>query len=95
METERPDIRRRLAEFLQAQVGESDVFHEDDNVDAAVLTGFVILCEWMDDKGRRWLSRAAGNGSGESLSEWQVDGYLHNALYRSESFGDRNDEGAD
>lgn len=92
--TERPGIRRRLAEFLQSQVGEGDLFCEDDNVDAAVLTGFVIVCEWIDNKGRRWLSRAAGDGSGGSPPEWQVDGYLHNALYRSESFGDRNDEGA-
>ena len=93
--TERPGIHRRLAEFLQSQAGEGDLFHEDDDVDAAVLTGFVIVCEWIDDKGRRWMSRAAADVWGGSPPEWQVDGYLHNALYRSESFGDRNDEGAD
>lgn len=43
----------------------------------AVLTGWVIVAEWMDDEGERWLSRAYS----ASLPSWTADGMLHEGIY--------------
>lgn len=43
----------------------------------ATLTGWVIVSEWMDDDGDRWLSR----GWAASKAKWEVDGMLHEVLY--------------
>lgn len=43
----------------------------------AVLTGWAIVTEWMDDEGDRWLSKAHA----ASLAMWHADGLHHAALY--------------
>ncbi len=50
--------------------------------DHAVLSGFVIVCEWATFDGRRFLSSRDGNGDGGRLTEWQRDGLLYNRLHR-------------
>jgi hypothetical protein len=44
---------------------------------AAVLTGFVLVCEWMDEDGERWLSKCHSS----SLTNWTASGLHHEALY--------------
>jgi len=44
---------------------------------AAVLTGFVVVCEWMDETGEKWLSKCHS----ASLPIWAADGLHHEALY--------------
>lgn len=60
--------REALHEFLQ-----NDLASER----PAVLTGWVVVAEWMDDDGEKWLSRAHS----ASLTEWHANGLHHEALY--------------
>jgi hypothetical protein len=46
----------------------------------ALLLGFVVVAEWMDPDGGRWLSRESGSGSGDDLPKWICRGYLNEAL---------------
>lgn len=67
----------------------------DEDLDGAVLMGWVVIAEWMAPTGERWLSKVAGNASGEGCPEWQTQGYLHNALFHPEDFrgeGDRDED---
>ena len=57
-----------------------------------VLTGFVLVAEWADLEGRRWLTRLHGNGHGALLPDWQVHGYLHNALHTPWNEAEDEDE---
>jgi hypothetical protein len=42
-----------------------------------VLVGWIVISEWMDADGSRWLGRLAS----EDSTRWQRKGYLHEALY--------------
>lgn len=44
---------------------------------AAVLTGWAIICDWMDEDGERWLSKAHS----ANIPGWIASGYHHEALY--------------
>ena len=50
-------------------------------VDGDVLTGFVVVCEFVDAHGRRRLARFAADGTGEErgLASWTRDGMLRAA----------------
>jgi hypothetical protein len=43
----------------------------------AVLTGWVIVAEWMDHHGERWLTK----GRAATTPAWSGDGMHHEALY--------------
>jgi hypothetical protein len=43
----------------------------------AVLVGWVIVCDWMDEDGERWLSK----GHSATIPRWTADGMHHEALY--------------
>lgn len=43
----------------------------------ALLTGWVLVAEWVDHDGGRWLSKAHA----ASTPSWTADGMLHAALY--------------
>ncbi len=72
--------RENTVDFLQSQEQAGLVF-DDHDVDRAVLVGCIMIGEWMDGSGMRWLSQLDSNGEGRSLPIWQVQGYLHNALH--------------
>jgi hypothetical protein len=44
---------------------------------AAVLAGWAIVCDWMDEDGERWLSKAHS----ANQPAWVAAGYHHEALY--------------
>lgn len=44
---------------------------------SAVLTGWVVVTEWMDEDGERWLSR----GHAASIPTWHANGLHHEVLY--------------
>jgi hypothetical protein len=68
--------RKLLAPAIQ---GTAD---HDDEIEGALLTGFVAIAEWMSPSGEKWLSMIHGSGAGDAaLPMWQVRGYLHEALY--------------
>lgn len=50
----------------------------------AVLVGWVIVCDWMDDEGERWLSKAHSS----SITTWGASGMHHDALYGTWPEGD-------
>jgi hypothetical protein len=73
---ERETPRKRVWDAMQ------DSTDGDEEIHGAILTGFVLVAEWMDGDGQRWLSLLHGSNGGESdAPEWQRQGYLHNALY--------------
>jgi hypothetical protein len=43
----------------------------------AVLTGWAVVAEWMDEDGERWLSRAHA----ASTTIWSANGMHHEALH--------------
>lgn len=53
---------------------------------AAVLTGWVVIFEWMGEDGNRWLAK----GHSASLTGWAANGFHHEALYAE--WGEDNDE---
>ena len=53
----------------------------DADLGEAVLIGWVVVAEWMDGDGARWLSRMGSPADpSRSLPAWQSTGYLHYAL---------------
>lgn len=42
-----------------------------------ILTGWVVVTEWMDTEGERWLAKAHSS----SLVPWSASGFHHEALY--------------
>lgn len=43
----------------------------------AVLVGWAIITDWMDDEGERWLTKAHS----ASIPVWSANGLHHEALY--------------
>lgn len=66
------DVRPTLHEAIQASAHEND-----DEITGALLTGWVVVAEFTDTDGLRWLSKITSEGS----TTWQTQGFLHNALY--------------
>ncbi len=44
---------------------------------AAVLTGWAVVTEWMDESGEKWIAKT----SSDSITSWQAGGLYHEALY--------------
>jgi hypothetical protein len=42
-----------------------------------VLVGAVVVCEWMDDTGRRWFSQCKS----PNLTSWHADGLMQAAQW--------------
>lgn len=69
-----PTPRQRIGEAVQASAA------GDEDIDGAVLVGWVTVAEFMDPSGEKWLSLVAGDARGETPPIWQIQGYLHNML---------------
>lgn len=69
------DVRQHLGDAIQNVAGMND------ELEGAVLTGWVIVAEWMAPTGNRWLSQFHGSANGDRCPNWQLQGYLHNALF--------------
>lgn len=76
-----------LAEAIQQSAS------TDDDLEGAVLMGWVLVAEFMAPSGQRWLSKVDGTVAGTGCPEWQSQGYLHNALFRPEGFGRDEESG--
>jgi hypothetical protein len=74
---ELPEHRSEIRNVIQALAGEGAA------TDGAIVTGWVIVVEWMDPDGGKWLSRFNGDGADLPLVAWQMEGMLHNALHES------------
>lgn len=60
---------------IHAALQESGPVHRDDR--AAILIGWVVVTEWIDETGGRWLSKCHSS----SLPHWLAAGLHHEALY--------------
>lgn len=56
-----------------------ETFDADDSEDV-VLVGYVIVAEWADTGGRRWLTLTAGDINDEEPAEWTIGGWLQHAM---------------
>lgn len=69
---------------------------KQDDLEGSALVGWVLVAEWMDGEGKKWLSRITGDPNGNAGPEWQIQGYLHNALFHDDDFDDiETDEDGD
>lgn len=81
MSADLSDARRdALHDFMQAQGPE----HING---AAVLTGWVVVQEWMDDTGGKWLTKAHA----ASLATWSAKGFHLEAVHGDWPIGDDDD----
>jgi len=55
---------------------------DEERLEGSLLAGWVLVAEWMDREGDRWLSRISHPG----CTKWQREGYLHDALFDQEGF---------
>lgn len=66
--------RDRIHEVLQ-EVG---ILNGGDGSDrAAVLTGWAIVTQWMDEDGNTWLSKSHS----AAIQFWAANGMFHEAIY--------------
>ena len=68
------ECRLRISEAIQRDAPSLE------NVERSILTGWVVVAEWMADDGSKWLSKNSGDAAGERLTEWGVNGMLHEGL---------------
>lgn len=54
----------------------------------AFLTGWVLIAEWVDTDGKRWLSRRMA----DDTTPWAADGMFHAGLSDDWADGDEDDE---
>lgn len=54
------------------------------------LVGWVMIAEFINEKGERSLKRIDCNASGDALPDWVRSGYLHDALF-SAAWEDQDD----
>lgn len=54
-----------------------EAIQSSSTVPGAMLTGWVVISEWMDASGQRWLSK----GHAASKAPWEANGMMHEALY--------------
>lgn len=85
MSADSTERRKRIGAAIQA-----DGPGLDDGTES-ILTGWVVVAEWMDEKGGRWLSKNTGDAAGDTLTKWGMNGFLHEALH--EDWGDPVDDG--
>lgn len=76
------DERRDAIHAHLQEIGPADITKR------AVLTGWAIVCDWMDEDGERWLSKAHS----ATVPAWVAQGYYHEALYGDWPPRDPDDE---
>lgn len=64
-----------------------------DELNGAMLRGWVLVSEWVDGSGRTWLSMLDGDANGENLPNWIREGYLHNTLHHADDFQEPDEDG--
>ena len=89
MSDEARQMRQRIGAAIQA---DGPGFHDANAAVAATCTGWVVMAEWMDETGGKWLSKNSGDAGSERLTLWQENGMLHEALLGEWPTRDPDDE---
>lgn len=69
--------RAQITGAIQA----ANPFTDPESILDGVVTGWVLVTEWMTTDGGKWLSKTSADAAGEMLPLWQERGYLHDALF--------------
>lgn len=48
--------------------------------DESVLVGYVVVSEWVDGDGVRYLTKIAADATGSPMVSWQERGYMNEVL---------------
>lgn len=81
MATVRQHLHNAIQESVGLELDENDQSDQDHGqLHGAMLLGWVVVAEWMAPDGDRWLSRLSGTPQDRDAAEWQIQGYLTNAL---------------
>lgn len=75
MAEEATELRQRLTAAIQE---DGPRINGDD--EPVVCTGWVLVAEWVDTQGVKWLSVNSGDAAGEPLTTWGKSGMLNEAL---------------
>lgn len=71
-----------------ARPSDEDLLEENESA-ASIVTNWVLVAEFVDTNGERWLARRESEG----VTRWCVEGLLHNALYSDTWSSDKDVEG--
>lgn len=66
---------------ITGAIQNANPFTDPEGILDGVVTGWVLVTEWMTTDGGKWLSKTSADASGEKLPTWQERGYLHDALF--------------
>lgn len=72
--SEASTAREQLFEAIQATAV------TDDDIESSVLTGFLVVAEWTDPEGERWLSKISGDHAGR-LPAWRERGFAAEVMH--------------
>lgn len=62
------------------------------DLDGAMLVGWVVLGEWSDPEGERWITKTAGDVNDANPPIWTVKGWLYHALDTAQRDSDADSE---
>jgi len=71
---------------IHAALQENGTVSTDDR--AAILVNWVVVTEWMDENGGRWLAKCHS----ASMPHWHAQGLHHEALYGNWPDADEADD---
>ena len=66
--------RDKLVQLVQREV------LDDTELERPILTGMVMVAEFVDTNGERMLFKLSSNRDGEALPHWTTLGFLHSAM---------------
>ncbi len=66
---------------LAERISEYPPVDEENEKIESMLTKFVVVCEWIDGQGNRYLTKRSSDGTGEAIPGWDVKGLLHEGLF--------------
>lgn len=69
------DLHEEQVEELQGAISETLQQHGPEHENGYLLTGWVVVTEWMDTGGGKFLARCHSDG----MTDWQRDGMLEHA----------------
>ena len=78
------DDANSVRDYLHRSIQDTTTLDDNpgDSLNGAHLMGWVVIAEWMDPNGERWISMGSADATGEDrAADWQVKGYLTHALH--------------
>jgi len=66
--------REKIVSLIQQDV------MDDPDLNQPILTGVVMIAEFVDSNGERMLLKISSNRDGEALPHWTTLGYLHSGM---------------